>query len=63
MGWLRLNASQRRALGDKLMDTANYAIAALVFGLIAQRHFDLPYIAGGTVFYLIFMTVGVILKK
>ena len=58
----RLNDKSRELLADKLMDTANYAVAAMVFALIAQRNFDLWIIGGGLILYLTLMIYGVKLR-
>jgi hypothetical protein len=57
-----LSNPKRRLLADKLMDTSNYAAAAMVFALAANRNFDTIIIMAGILFYLTFMIVGIIIR-
>ena len=53
MTMVRLSEEQRRTLMDKLPDTANLALGALVFGqFLGERPFSRMLAAGGLVLWL-----------
>jgi hypothetical protein len=54
---VRLTASQRPVFGEKVLDLANYAAAALVFGqFVGQQPISLRVMATGVVTWLVFAT-------
>jgi hypothetical protein len=60
---MRMDTPQRRFIADKLMDSANYALAGLVFGqLVTNRVQPLHLLLGGLL-YLWGWTIAVRLTK
>jgi hypothetical protein len=51
----RLTDSQRQAFGDKFLDLANYAAAAMVFGqFVGDQRFSWRVMAAGVVIWFLF---------
>jgi hypothetical protein len=61
---LRLNRSQRKLLGDKVGDTAHYAVAALVFGQpVSGLRFSRIDALFGVALWLALLLLGLLLRK
>ena len=60
---MKLNPSQRDFIADKLMDSANYALAGLVFGEMIAKTGRPGLLALGGVIYLVGWITAIRLKK
>ena len=60
---MKLNRAQREFMADKLMDTANYAIAALVFGQFLSDKIELLILLLGLLVYAWLGTISLQLKR
>ena len=60
---LRLNEEQRKLWADKLMDLANLAFGALIFGVILTGPMRWDLVIGGLVIYLVLFIFATILQR
>lgn len=60
---MKLDNHQRAFVADKLMDTANFAVAGLVFGQLVTKVIQLTFLLLGLFIYAIGWIVTVRLRK
>lgn len=59
----RLRRPQLQHLADKLMDSANVLLAALVIGQFVEKTLQWPMVAAGFTFYAILVIITTALRK
>lgn len=59
---MQLNNGQRMLIADKLMDSANYALAGLVFGQLITERFNALLLFLGLVLYVWGWSVAIQLR-
>jgi len=60
---MRLSISQRSFIADKLMDSANYALAGLVFGQLVARESQPTLLVLGFLIYFLGWVTSVQLRR
>ncbi|MBI3914561.1 MAG: hypothetical protein HY327_10320 [Chloroflexi bacterium] len=61
---MRLNEEQRKLWADKLMDLANIATAALVFGqFLSGTGFQYPLFMAGVAIYVVLWIWAMVLRR